>query len=206
MQEIIMSTELFFIYDSHCPWSYVTTALVKEIMIAYPETKLNLLHCAHYEGDEVVSNETLKAVEEDTERTFPKAYVDTLVTPRDSTMSANLLCWLSQKIPQQTLPVLTALQALHFEQGISFTQESDFESLLSEFKLSPPAKIFKKDKYTKEAEFTFQEVSELQDFIGTKSFPALLLAHDENLILLNHSLYLQQPKAIVEAVAAEINI
>ena len=37
---------LYFIYDSHCPWSYATTPLVNAISEAYPEMNLNLMHCA----------------------------------------------------------------------------------------------------------------------------------------------------------------
>jgi hypothetical protein len=40
--------------------------------------------------------------------------------------------------------------------------------------------------------------------MGTKAIPALLLAIDERLILLNHNFYLKHPKAIVEAIDLEL--
>ena len=43
--------ELFYIYDTHCPWSYATTKLTNEIAKAFPQIKINLWHCANYEGD-----------------------------------------------------------------------------------------------------------------------------------------------------------
>jgi len=48
------------------------------------------------------------------------------------------------------------------------------------------------------------EVFALQDIIATKAIPALLLAIDDNLILLNHNFYLNEPEAIVEAIKIEI--
>jgi len=199
-----MSTELFFIYDTHCPWSFATTSLVKEIANAYPDINLNLWHCAHYEGDEKVSRKTIDAVEDDAGIEFSHEYLQTIGIERDSTLSANLLGWVSQKVPHLTLTLIEAIQKQHFEQGTAFTHESDFQSVIDELKLSPPAKVFKEGKIAKEAEFTLQEIYDFQEFIGTKALPALLIAHNENLTLLNHNLYLQTPSAIKEAIELEI--
>lgn len=199
-----MSTELFFIYDTHCPWSFATASLVKEIANAYPNISISLWHCAHYEGDEKVSKKTIDDVESDTDIQFSDAYLKTLSTERDSTLSANLLGWVNQKVPHLTLELMQAIQKQHFEQGTPFTHESDFQAVIEELKLSPPAKVFKEGKIAKEAEFTLQEIYDFQELIGTKAIPALLLAHNENLTLLNHSLYLQEPKAIIEAIELEL--
>ena len=43
-----MAAELFFIYDSHCPWSYATTPLVNAVNNSLPEVVLNLWHCAYF--------------------------------------------------------------------------------------------------------------------------------------------------------------
>jgi len=199
-----MSTELFFIYDTHCPWSFATTALVKEIAKSCPNITLNLWHCAHYEGDEKVSRKTIDSVESDAGIEFSHKYLKSLSSDKDSTLSANLLGWVSQKVPHLTLELMLAIQKQHFEQGTPFTHESDFQEVIEEFKLSPPAKVFKENKMAKEAEFILQEINEFQDIIGTKAIPALLIAHNENLVLLNHNLYLLEPAAIVEAIELEL--
>ncbi|AOW75972.1 MAG: putative protein-disulfide isomerase [Colwellia sp.] len=199
-----MSTELFFIYDTHCPWSFATTSLVKEIADAYPNITLNLWHSAHYEGDEKVSRKTIDAVEDDANIEFSHEYVKTLNVEKDSTLSANLIGWVSQKVPHLTLELIEAIQKQHFEQGTAFTHESDFQPIIDELKLSPPAKVFKEGKIAKEAEFVLQEIYDFQEYIGTKAIPALLIAHNENLTLLNHNLYLQNPSAIIEAVELEL--
>jgi putative protein-disulfide isomerase len=199
-----MSTELFFIYDTHCPWSFATTSLVKEIANTYPNISLNLWHCAHYEGDEKVSQKTIAAVEEDAGIQFTDAYLKTIGDNEDSTMSANLIGWVSQKVPHLTLEVIEAIQKQHFEQGTAFTHESEFQDIIEALKLSPPSKIFKEGKIAKEAEFTLHEIYEFQEFIETKALPALLIAHDENLTLLQHNLYLQDPSALIEAIELEL--
>jgi putative protein-disulfide isomerase len=199
-----MSTELFFIYDTHCPWSFAATSLVKEIANAFPDINLNLWHSAHYEGDEKVNRKTVDAVEDDAGIEFTNEYINTINIEKDSTLCANLLGWVSQKVPHLTLDLLQAIQKQHFEQGTAFTHESDFQSIIETLKLSPPGKVFKEGKIAKEAEFTLQEIHDFQEFIGTKAIPALLIAHNENLILLQHNLYLQDPSAILEAVELEI--
>ena len=199
-----MSTELFFIYDTHCPWSYATTSLVKEIANAFPDINLNLWHSAHYEGDEKVSRKTVDAVEDDAGIEFTNEYIKTINIEKDSTLSANLLSWVSQKVPHLTLELLQAIQKEHFEQGTAFTHENDFQSIIEALKLSPPGKVFKEGKIAKEAEFTLQEIYDFRELIGTKAIPALLIAHNENLTLLQHNLYLQDPSAIIEAVELEI--
>jgi len=199
-----MSAQLFYLYDTHCPWSYATLPLVNEISNVYPEIEIHLLHCARYEGDENISIQTIDAVEEDSSVQFSENYIANQKHAKDSTLSANLMAWVSNKVPGVALDVLNALFTAHFEQSNELLSADDTADLVSQFKLSPPSKIFTLDKLTKDAEIAIHGIDELQEVIGTQSIPAILLAVDENLILLNHNLYLKHPKAIVEAVKLEL--
>lgn len=199
-----MSAELFFIYDSHCPWSYATTTLVNEIATAFPEIELHLWHSARYEGDDHVKFDTINAVKAESNLHFSDRYIKQLTQAKDSTVAANLMAWANNKIPQLSLSLLNAIQEQHFEQGLELTNADDFDSIVADFKLSPPQKVFNKDKLAKESEINLHDIFELQEVIGTNAIPALLLAIDENLILLNHHLYLSDPKSIVDAVKLEL--
>ncbi len=199
-----MNAELFFIYDSHCPWSYATTSLVNEVSTAFPDIKLHLWHNARYEGDELITKNTIDAVIDDSNIEFSPQYIKQLNNESDSTISANILAWAQNKVPHLELPLLNAIQAKHFQQGSPLTAESDFDDIVSEFKLSPPSKVFNKNKLTKDAEMIIHDIFEFQEVINTTATPALLIAVDDNLILLNHNLYLKQPEAIVEAIQLEL--
>lgn len=199
-----MSTELFYIYDSHCPWSYAATPLVMEIAQAFPKMKIHLWHSARYDGDESVSIEQINAVQHDSNMTFGESYIEKTQTPKDSTIIANLMTWAHYKTEQQALPLLKALQDAHFQQGRLLDTKDDIKDIVDTFKLSPPEKVYAIDKLSKDAEIVVHEILELQELINTSAIPALLLAIDNNLILLNHNLYLKNPKAIIEAVTMEI--
>jgi len=202
---ITMSVQLFYIYDTHCPWSYATLPLVNEIMAAHPEFTLNLLHCARYEGDENIAKKTIETIEDDSALVFSDAYIKQLKQAKDSTLTANVMSWVSNKVPQVGLEFLNALFEEHFEQGNPLHSFDDISEQVNKFKLSPPNKVFTLDKFTKDAEILLSNLEELQEIMGTKAIPAVLLAIDEQLILLNHNLYLKHPKAIVEAVELELN-
>lgn len=199
-----MATELFFIYDTHCPWSYATTALVNEITQTLPKIKVHLFHIAHYEGDSHVTRDTVDAVCADSNLNFGQSYQQGLDRAKDSGVAANLMAWTQNKAPHAALPLLNSLQQAHFQQGNELQNLDEIEDIIKEHKLSPPAKIFNRDKFIKEAELGLHDIEELQEIIGTSAFPALLLANDENLVLLNHNLYLANPKAIIEAVELEL--
>ena len=66
-------------------------------------------------------------------------------------------------------------------------------------------KVFNKNKLTQDAEITMHDIISMREIIGTNAIPALLLAVDEKLILLNHNLYLQAPQTIVDAINIELN-
>ncbi len=199
-----MSAQLFYIYDTHCPWSYATLPLVNEITHAYPEMELHLLHCARYEGDENISRQTTEAVEEDSTVKFSQSYLSNQKQAKDSTLAANLMAWVSNKVSRSSLDVLNAIFQAHFNDANEILSEDDASDVIKNFKLSPPSKVFTLDKLTKDAEIAIHGINELQEVIQTQAIPAILLAVDENLILLNHNLYLKHPKAIVEAVKLEL--
>jgi len=60
------------------------------------------------------------------------------------------------------------------------------------------------NKLTKDAEFAIHDIFEIQEIIGTQAIPAMLLACNENLVLLNHNLYLESPESIIDAVKLEL--
>ncbi len=199
------SAELFFLYDTHCPWSYVTTQLVNEIHKAFPQITLHLWHAAFFDGSSTIKASELSEVERLAETSFSKNYQDTIKKNVDSTLSANLMTWAQNKAPNFALPLLNSIQKSHFELGNQLTTKTSFDTIIDELKLSPPAKVFKSDKLSKDASIQLEEIFALQEIINTEAIPALLLAIDDQLVLLNHNYYLIQPEAIIEAVQLELN-
>lgn len=202
------SVQLFFLYDSHCPWSFAATPLVNEIHQAYPEIELHLWHSAFFssinEVETKLAEQEVRDVEELANITFTKNYLASLTQSRNSTLAANIMTWAQLKTPDLALPLLNALQAEHFSQGNSLENKQDLTNIIAQLKLSPPAKVFKGEQLSKDALELVQEVYALQDIIQTQAIPALLLAIDDELILLNHNFYLTKPSAIVEAVKLEL--
>jgi protein-disulfide isomerase-like protein with CxxC motif len=202
-----MASELFFIYDTHCPWSYVTTPLVKAIQQALPQISIHLWHSAYFSAtdESQVTKKQLDEITLLTDARFSDAYIANIDTKKNSTLSANLMTWVSNKNAIQAFDLLTALQQAHFEQGNELTTQSNVSDIIEQLKLSPPAKVFKADKLSNDAHAQIEEIFALQEIIQTEAIPALLLAIDDDLILLNHHLYLKEPQAIVEAVQLELN-
>ncbi|WP_354625638.1 protein-disulfide isomerase [Psychromonas sp. MME2] len=198
-----MIPELYFIYDSHCPWSYAATAQVNELANAYPEMKLHIWHCAHFDGSDSAGFKQVDAVAQQSCVKFAKDYMRFSDSPKSSILAANLMTWLQSKQPERALPVLNALQNAHFIEGNPLTCKHDFNEIINAFKLSPPNKVFK-EELSKEAEYTLSDINELQEFMGTNSFPALLLTIADKAVLLNHALYLKKPVGIVKAVKKEL--
>ena len=162
------------------------------------------MHCAYYDGENKVELSTVNAVKELSDVPFGQDYLKTLTEQKDSTLAANLLTWVQHKSNRHALNLLFDMQKAHFESGNPLTDKDDVQPLIDNLKLSPPAKTLKIEKLTKDAEFTFHDISELQEVIGTNAIPALLLAHNETLVLLNHNLYLENPAKIVEAINTEL--
>ncbi len=203
-----MAAELFFIYDSHCPWSYATTPLVNAVNKKLPEVALNLWHCAYFsdaDDNNVMTKQQIAQVKELSSVNFSPDYMANLSQGKDSTLCANLMTWATEKTPQQALALLNALQAAHFSKGNELSEQVDLNDIVDEFKLSVPAKVFNKAKLTTDAGAQVHEIYALQEIIGTQAIPALLLAINDDLILLNHNLYLQDSKAIIDAIKLELN-
>ncbi len=203
-----MAAELFFIYDSHCPWSYATTPLVNAVNQSLPEVSLNLWHCAYFsdaDGENTITKQQIVQVKELSSVSFSPDYMAKLSLGKDSTLCANLMTWAVGKTPELALQLLNALQAAHFSAGNALSEQAELEGIIEEFKLSVPAKVFNKTKLTTDAAAQVHEISALQEIIGTQAIPALLLAIDDNLILLNHNFYLQEPDAIIDAIKLELN-
>ena len=63
----LSNVELFFLYDSHCPWSYAATPLINEINKAYPQINLQLWQSAFFsslnEADIKISKKEISDVE-----------------------------------------------------------------------------------------------------------------------------------------------
>ncbi|QDP01017.1 protein-disulfide isomerase [Thalassotalea sp. PS06] len=197
-----MNSELFFIYDSHCPWSYATTALVRELVKASPDMQLHLMHVAHYDGSDGVSKKLLQSVAQQSSVSFSDDYLRFCEQPQDATAVANLMAWLENKQPEIAFEVLQMVQDQHFQQGLMMTGSEDFDAIVKNYQLSIPGKVFK-DKLSKDAEYQLGDIAELQEIIQTTAFPALLVAKDERIVLLNHNLYLTRPDKIVEAIEIE---
>lgn len=198
-----MPPELYFIYDSHCPWSYVSSALVNALTEAYPEMQIHAWHCVHYDGSDSVGLRQIDAVSKHSGVKFSKEYMRFADSPKDAVMTANLMAWLQKKQSAKVLPVLNALQKAHFNEGNPFTSKHDFSAIIEQFKLSPPNKVFRSE-LSDEAEYILADIAELQEFIGTNAFPALLLTQGDRAVLLDHSLYLKKPATIVNAVKKEL--
>lgn len=198
-----MSLELFFIYDSHCPWSYATTPLVNALRNAYPKMDIKLLHCAHYNGSDCAGQEQVNAVNDHSDVKFGKEYLRFANSSKNATIAANLLGWVQAKQPAKALDTLIAIQQAHFVEGNPLGYKNDFSEIVEQCKLSPPNKVFK-EELSNDAQYVISDIEEMQEFMGTTAFPALLLITGEKAVLLNHQLYLDNPQAIVEAVALEL--
>ncbi|MEI6893390.1 MAG: hypothetical protein V5789_01915 [Colwellia sp.] len=203
-----MAAELYFIYDTHCPWSYATTPLVNAVKQTLPEVTLNLWHCAYFsgaDGDNIITRQQIAQVKDLSRINFSPEYMKGLSQGRDSTLCANLMTWAANKTPQQALTLLNALQSAHFSAGNQLLEPADLTDTVEQLKLSVPAKVFNKAKLTNDAQAQVHEIYALQEIIETQAIPALLLAIDNELILLDHSLYLQNPVEFTDAIKLELN-
>lgn len=198
-----MIPELYFIYDSHCPWSYASMPLVNALSDAYPDMIINAWHCAYYDGSDCAGLPQIDAVAKHSRVKFGQQYRRFADSPKNSAMTANLMAWLNDKQPEKVLQVLDALQKAHFIDANPLGCKHDFAAIIEQFKLSPPNKLFRAE-LSHEAEYSLADIAELQDFIGTTAFPVLLLAVDDRAVLLDHSLYLGKPASIVDAVKKEL--
>lgn len=199
-----MTPELYFIYDSHCPWSYASCELVNELARAYPEMIIHAWHSAHYDGSDCAGRLQVDAVAKQSAVKFGKEHLRFADSPKNSVITANLMAWLQNKQPEKVLPVLDALHKAHFIEGNALGCKHDFTAIIEQLKLSPPNKVFR-PALSDEAEYILADIAELQEFMGTTAFPALLLTQGDKAVLLDHSLYLQKPAMIIKAVKKELS-
>ena len=96
-----MSPELYFIYDSHCPWSYGCTELVNVIAKAYPEMIIHTWHSAHYDGSDCPGLLQVKEVAQQSAVKFDPEHIRFADSPKNSLMVANLMAWLQRKQPEK---------------------------------------------------------------------------------------------------------
>lgn len=198
-----MTTELYFIYDSHCPWSYAATPLVNALQTAFPKMTVHLLHNAHYTGSDGAGEEQIKAIVDISDVNFGKEYMRHINSPKNSIKAANFMGWVQSKQAKKQLTVLNALQQAHFIEGNPLTHKSDFNTITEQLKLSPPNKIFR-DEPSHDTECVLAAIDEIQQLIGTTAFPALIMTVNDNAIFIDHSLYLNEPHSVVPAVKKEI--
>ena len=198
-----MTTELYFIYDSHCPWSYATTPLVNALQHAYPNMTVHLLHCAHYHAKHSAGEEQIQAVTKASDVKFGREYTRYVNSPKSSIKTANLMAWMQDKQANKQLALLNALQTAHFMDGNPFHNKHDFNDIVEQFKLSPNNKVFR-DELTTDAEFILEGIAEIQQVIATTRFPALIMTVNDNAIFIDHSKYLKTPQEVVTAVEQEI--
>lgn len=199
-----MSAELIFIYDSHCPWSYAATALVSEVEEKLPQISIQLMHCGYFDGDNKVDASAISEVKKLSNATFSDDYMKLINATKDSTIAANVMAWAQNKSSHSAFSLLKAIQKAHFIEGNPVESKSDIEPLIEALKLSPPAKCLKSENFSKDAEFSIHEVYEIQDIIGTSAIPALLLVNGDDLVLLNHNLYLDNPSAFIDGIKQEL--
>ncbi|MDO6611334.1 protein-disulfide isomerase [Shewanella sp. 1_MG-2023] len=198
-----MTTELYFIYDSHCPWSYAATPIANALQEAYPKMQVHLLHAAHYMGKDSAGEEQMEAAERSSGLKFGRDYIRYANSPKSSIKTANLMGWMQSKQADKQLPVLNALQRAHFIEGNPLNTKHDFMDIVEKFKLSPSNKIFR-DELNMDAEYVLESIEEIQQMIGTKNFPAMVMTVGDNAIFIDHSKYISSPHAVVDAVKQEI--
>lgn len=194
-----MHPELYFIYDSHCPWSYAATPLVNAISETFPEIEIHSWHCAHYDGTDCAGFSQTKDAEKQSKQPFGQEHIRYADSPKNAVLTANFMAWLQDKQPEKVLAVLNALQKEHFVEGNPFGCKNDFGELISQFKLSPPNKVFK-DELSNEALYQQSDIQELQEFMQTTAFPALLITNGDSAVLLEHASYLSKPQSLVKEV------
>ncbi|QQX82388.1 protein-disulfide isomerase [Shewanella sp. KX20019] len=193
---------LYFIYDSHCPWSYAATPLVNALSEAFPKMNLHLLHCSHFDGTDSAGLEQVDTIKNLSKVKFGREHIRYANSPKDATKVANLMAWLETKQPDKMLTVLNALQHAHFVEGNPLTNKHDFSAIFDSHKLSPSNKVFREGLIS-DAEQTLAGIAEIYEVIGTTSFPVLLITVNDQGIFIDHSKHLSAPETVVETVRQE---
>lgn len=193
---------LYFIYDSHCPWSYATTPVVAELLQAFDYSETHLLHCAYFNGKNAPKPKQIEQVSALSSVEFSDTFKQAN-HKANSIKVANFMSWAQSKQADKEFELLQMIQQQHFVEANPFNTREDFDKLINQYKLSPSNKVFK-DAISHEAESVLAGIAEIGEAIGTAAFPVLVMTQGDEAIFIDHSLYLSEPKAVVEAVRAEL--
>lgn len=194
---------LYFIYDSHCPWSYAATPVVAELINAFDYSDVHLLHCAHFNGSDAPKKAQVDQVRALSEVPFGDAYLKGLNGKMSSVKTANFMSWVQSKQADKEFELLKALQHQHFVDANPLDSRVDFDKIISQYKLSPSNKVFK-DAISHEAESVLAGIAEISEAIGTNAFPVLVMTSGDQAIFIDHSQFLSEPEAVVNNVKQEL--
>lgn len=194
---------LYFIYDSHCPWSYATTPVVAELINAFEFSDLHLLHCAHFNGSDAPKKAQIEQVSKLSKVVFGDNYLTQNKQKVSSIKVANFMSWVQSKQASKEFELLQMIQQQHFVAGNSFETRADFDKLINQYKLSPSNKVFK-DALSHEAESVLAGIAEIGEAIGTNAFPVLVMTSGDQAIFIDHSQHISAPEGVVAAVHKEL--
>ena len=197
------SLTLYFIYDTHCPWSYATTPVVAELLQAFDFTETHLLHCAYFNGKDAPKKGQVEQVSQTSSVVFGDEFLKQANNRTNSIKAANFMSWVQSKQADKEFELLQALQQQHFVEGNSLNTREDFDKIINQYKLSPSNKVFK-DVISHEAESVLAGIAEIGEAIGTSAFPVLVMTQGDEAIFIDHSQHLAMPKNVVEEVRAEL--
>ncbi|MDR8523813.1 protein-disulfide isomerase [Shewanella fidelis] len=195
---------LYFIYDSHCPWSYATTPVVAELINAFEFSDLHLLHCAHFNGSDAPKKAQIEQVSKLSKVVFGDNYLTQNKQKVSSIKVANFMSWVQSKQASKEFELLQVIQQQHFVAGNSFETRADFDKLINQYKLSPSNKVFK-DALSHEAESVLAGIAEIGEAIGTNAFPVLVMTSGDQAIFIDHSQHISAPEGVVAAVRKELS-
>ena len=194
---------LYFIYDSHCPWSYATTPVVAELINAFEFSDLHLLHCAHFNGSDAPKKAQIEQVSKLSKVVFGDNYLTQNQQKVSSIKVANFMSWVQSKQASKEFELLQVIQQQHFVAGNSFETRADFDKIINQYKLSPSNKVFK-DALSHEAESVLAGIAEIGEAIGTNAFPVLVMTSGDQAIFIDHSQHISAPEGVVAAVHKEL--
>ncbi|WP_299805041.1 protein-disulfide isomerase [uncultured Shewanella sp.] len=194
---------LYFIYDSHCPWSYAATPVVEELLNAFDYSDIHLLHCAHFNGSDAPKKAQVEQVSGLGTVEFSDTYFKQLSNKVSSVKTANFMSWVQSKQADKEFELLKALQHQHFVEANPLNSRDDFDKIINQYKLSPSNKVFK-DALSHEAESVLAGIAEIGEAIGTNAFPVLVMTSGDEAIFIDHSQHLATPKDAVKVVREEL--
>ncbi|GIU46785.1 hypothetical protein TUM4438_23580 [Shewanella sairae] len=194
---------LYFIYDTHCPWSYAATPVVAELLQAFDFSETHLLHCAYFNGKDAPKKGQVEQVSQTSSVVFGEAFLKQANNKTNSIKAANFMSWVQSKQADKEFELLQALQEQHFVEGNPLNSREDFDKIINQYKLSPSNKVFK-DAISHEAESVLAGIAEIGEAIGTSAFPVLVMTQGDEAVFIDHSQYLAEPSSVVDAIKQEL--